>query len=179
MVVEEKKISSELVFEGHIMKVYKDSVSLGEEGTATREVVRHKGATAILAVDEDRKGFFVEQFRYPIGKALFEAPAGKIDEGEEPLECAKRELFEECGVSAKKWTSLGKMLSSPGFCDEAIHLFLAEELSEAEANPDEGEFLDIKKLPLAEVLENIRKGEILDAKTQILVLRGCDILKIG
>ena len=70
------------------------------------------------------------------------------------------------------------MLSSPGFCDEAIHLFLAEELSESEANPDEGEFLDIKKLPLAEVLEDIRKGEILDAKTQILVLRGCDILKI-
>lgn len=178
MVVEEKKIKSDLVFEGCIMKVYKDSVSLGEEGTAFREVVRHKGATAVLAVDKDGKAYFVEQFRYPIGKAVFEAPAGKIDEGEEPLECAKRELMEECGVSAKKWTALGPMLSSPGFCDEVIHLFLAEELSESEANPDEGEFLDVLKLPVKEVLEKIRKGEIPDSKTQILVLRVCDILGI-
>ena len=86
--------------------------------------------------------------------------------------------MEECGVSAKKWTALGPMLSSPGFCDEVIHLFLAEELSESEANPDEGEFLDVLKLPVKEVLEKIRKGEIPDSKTQILVLRVCDILGI-
>ncbi len=178
MVVEEKKINSNLVFEGCIMKVYKDSVSLGEEGTAFREVVRHKGATAVLAVDEEGKAYFVEQFRYPVAKAVFEAPAGKIDEGEEPLECAKRELLEECGVSAEKWTELGPMLSSPGFCDEVIHLFLAENLSESEANPDEGEFLDVKKLPLTEVLEKVRKCEIPDAKTQVLILRVCDILGI-
>ncbi len=177
MIVEEKKIRSTEVFDGYIMKVFKDEVSL-EGKKAFREVVRHKGAAAVLAVDKNGEGFFVEQFRYPVGKPLFEAPAGKIDPGEEPLECAKRELFEECGVLAEKWTELGPMFSSPGFCDEVIHLFLAEELSESEPDPDEGEFLDIKKLPLSKVLSDIRAGKIPDAKTQILVLRVCDKLGI-
>lgn len=177
MVVPEKTKSSTEVFSGHIMKVYKDEIFLGEK-TATREVVRHKGATAILAVDENGSAFFVEQFRYPIGAPVFEAPAGKIDPGEIPLECAKRELLEECGVTAEKWTELGPMFSSPGFCDEVIHLFLAENLSESVPNPDEDEFLDIIRLPLSEVLEKVRKGEIPDSKTQVLVLRVCDILNI-
>ena len=97
MVVPEKTKKSTEVFDGHIMKVFKDEVLLGEK-VATREVVRHKGATAVLAVNENGEAFFVEQFRYPVNSPLFEAPAGKIDPGEEPLECAKRELFEECGV---------------------------------------------------------------------------------
>ena len=161
-----------------IIKVYKDDVSIEGGGNSIREVVRHKGAAAILAVDEKGEAFFVEQFRYPIEKKLFEAPAGKIDEGETPLECAKRELLEECGVFAEKWTELGPMLSSPGFCDEVIHLFFAEELSVSNPDPDEDEFLDIIKLPLSEVLLRLRKGEISDAKTQVLILRVCDILGI-
>ena len=177
MIVEEKKINSEEIYNGHIIHVFKDEVSLDGK-KALREVVRHKGATAILAVNKDGEGFFVEQFRYPVNSPLFEAPAGKIDPGEIPFDCAKRELLEECGVTAKKWTELGPMFSSPGFCDEVIHLFLAEELSESAPNPDEDEFLDIIKLPLSEVLEKVRKGEIPDAKTQILVLRVCDILGI-
>ena len=177
MVVPEKTKKSTEIFNGHVVKVYKDEVLLGEK-EAFREVVRHKGATAILAVDEKGEAFFVEQFRYPVNSPLFEAPAGKIDPGEIPFDCAKRELLEECGVTAKKWTELGPMFSSPGFCDEVIHLFLAEELSESAPNPDEDEFLDIIKLPLSEVLEKVRKGEIPDAKTQILVLRVCDILGI-
>ena len=178
MVVPEKKLNSEMVYDGKIIKVFKDDVSLGEKVKSVREVVRHKGATAILAVDSDKNAFFVEQFRYPVDMPLFEAPAGKIDPGEKPFECAKRELFEECGVTAEKWTELGPMLSSPGFCDEVIYLFLAEELSESAPNPDDDEFLDIKKIPLKTVLESVRKGEIPDAKTQILVLRVCDILGV-
>lgn len=178
MVVTEKKINSSEIYDGHIIKVFKDEVSLEGAGNALREVVRHKGAAAILAVNEKGEAYFVEQFRYPVNKALFEAPAGKIDEGESPIECAKRELLEECGVSAKKWTELGPMLSSPGFCDEAIYLFLAENLSESNPNPDEDEFLDIIKLPLSEAKNRLRNGGIPDAKTQILILRGCDILGI-
>ena len=177
MVVPEKTKKSTEVFDGHIMKVFKDEIFLGEK-TAFREVVRHKGATAILAIDKNGEAFFVEQFRYPVGSPVFEAPAGKIDPGEIPLECAKRELLEECGVTAEKWTELGPMFSSPGFCDEVIHLFLAENLSESAPDPDEDEFLDIKKLPLKEVLKEVRKGKIPDAKTQILVLRVCDLLGI-
>lgn len=176
MVVAEKKTNSSLIYDGHIIKVFRDEVSL-EGNPAVREVVRHKGAAAILAIDEKGKAFFVEQFRYPIDKALFEAPAGKIDEGETPVECAKRELLEECGVTAEKWTELGPMLSSPGFCDEVIYLFLAEKLSFANPNPDEDEFLDIIKIPLSEALARLRKGEIADAKTQVLILRCADILE--
>ena len=177
MVVPEKQKNSAEIYSGHIIKVYRDEVLLGEK-EAVREVVRHKGATAILAVDENKNAFFVEQFRYPINSSVFEAPAGKIDPGEVPLDCAKRELLEECGVSAEKWSYLGPMYSTPGFCDEVIHLFFAENLSESEPNPDEDEFLNIIKLPLPEVLEKVRKGKIPDSKTQILVLRVCDILGI-
>jgi len=154
MVVSEKKTSSSLVYDGFIIKVFKDEVSL-EGKPAFREVVRHKGAAAILAVDENGEAFFVEQFRYPIEKPLLEASAGKIDEGESPIECAKRELFEECGITAKKWTELGPMLSSPGFCDEVIYLFMAEELSFSAPNPDEDEYLDIIKMPLSKALEKL------------------------
>lgn len=178
MVVTEKKLESEKIYEGRIVKVYKDIVSLGESKTAFREVVRHCGAAAVLAADENGRAFFVEQFRYPVDMPLFEAPAGKIDPGETPLECAKRELSEECGVTAKKWTGLGPMFSTPGFCDEVIHLFLAEDLSESAPHLDEDEFLDIRKIPLKEVLEDVRAGKIPDAKTQILVLRAADILGI-
>ncbi len=176
MVVTEKKVNSDLIYDGHIIKVFKDDVSL-EGRPAIREVVRHKGAAAILALDENGEAYFVEQFRYPVAKALFEAPAGKIDDGETPIECAKRELLEECGVSAEKWIELGPMLSSPGFCDEVIYLFLAENLSVANPDPDEDEFLDIIKMPLSEALERLRKGEIPDAKTQVLILRCADILE--
>ena len=103
MVVKEERINSAEIYNGHIRKVFKDEVSL-ENKKAVREVVRHRGAAAVLALDGEGNAFFVEQFRYPVGKALFEAPAGKIDPGETPLECAKRELFEECGLTAKKWT---------------------------------------------------------------------------
>lgn len=178
MVVPEKKINSEEIYDGRIIKVFKDTVAFGENGKSVREVVRHKGACAILAVDGEKNAFFVEQFRYPVDMPLFEAPAGKIDPGEAPLECAKRELLEECGIAAKKWTELGPMLSSPGFCDEVIHLFLAEELSQSASDPDEDEFLDIIKLPLAKALEKVCAGEIPDSKTQVLVLRVCKIFGI-
>ena len=178
MVVTEKKIDSAEIYNGRIIKVFRDNVSLDGGSSAVREVVRHKGAAAIIAVDENGEAFFVEQFRYPVNRPLFEVPAGKIDDCETPLECAKRELEEECGITAEKWNDLGPMLSSPGFCDEVIYLFLAEGLSFTKQNPDEDEYLDVIKLPLSEVLGRIRRGEIPDAKTQVLVLRGCDKLGI-
>ena len=178
MSAKETQISSAEIYKGHIINVYKDDISIEGGGNSIREVVRHKGAAAVLAVDKNGEAFFVEQFRYPIGRPLFEVPAGKIDEGETPLECAKRELLEECGIEAEKWTDLGPMLSSPGFCDEVIHLFFAEELSFSNPDPDEDEFLDIIKLPLSEVLLRLENNEISDAKTQVLILRGCRILGI-
>ncbi len=172
----EKTLDSETVYDGKIIKVLRDKALLEDGSAATREVVRHQGASAVLAVDGEGRAFFVKQFRYPVGRVLFEAPAGKIDPGEAPLACAKRELAEECGVAAKKWTELGPLLSSPGFCDEVIWLFLAEELSDVGQNLDSDEFLDVVKMPLREAREAVLKGAVPDAKTQVLVLKTAEIL---
>ena len=132
---------------------------------------------AVLAVDEGGSAFFVRQFRYPIGQELLEAPAGKLEAGENPLDCAKRELLEECGVAAEGWTELGPIYTSPGFCDEAIWLFLARGLSQKAPSPDEDEFLDIVKMPYTEALQKAQTGFFRDGKTQLLVLRCAEMLQ--
>lgn len=171
----EKTLSSEEIFSGKVINVVRDTVLLENGASSVREVVRHRGAAAIMAVDEAGRGFFVRQFRYAVGQALLEVPAGKIDEGETPLCCAKRELSEECGVAAEKWTELGPFVSSPGFCDEVIWLFLAENLSAAKQSLDDDEFLDVIKIPLSEAKELVLKNAVPDGKTQALVLKAAEI----
>ncbi len=173
----EKTLDSALVYDGKIIKVLRDEALLENGAAAVREVVRHKGAVAVLAVDESGSAFFVRQFRYPIGQELLEAPAGKLEAGENPLDCAKRELLEECGVAAEGWIELGPIYTSPGFCDEAIWLFLASGLSQKAPSPDEDEFLDIVKMPYAEALQKAQTGFFRDGKTQLLVLRCAEMLQ--
>lgn len=167
----EKTMDSETVYDGKIIKVLRDSVLLEDGKSALREVVRHKGAVAVLALDEGKNAYFVKQFRYPVGRELLEVPAGKLEGFELPLDCAKRELLEECGLSAENWTELGPYLSSPGFCDEVIWLFVAQNLTQKDQNLDEDEFLDIIKIPFAEAVEKVLRGSVPDGKTQALVLR--------
>lgn len=167
----EKTLDSETVYDGKIIRVLRDEALLEDGKTAVREVVRHGGAVAVLALDGDKNAYFVRQFRYPIGRELLEVPAGKTEPGEVPLASAKRELSEECGLTAEKWTELGPFLSSPGFCDETIWFFLAEELTEEEQHPDEDEFLDVVKMPLSEAVRKAVSGIFPDGKTQALVLR--------
>lgn len=171
MRLQEEKIASEEIFSGRVLDLYVDKVRLPDGGEAEREVVRHKGAAAALALGADGEVFLVRQFRYPVGGALLELPAGKLDMGEEPLACAKRELLEECGLAAGTWLPMGAMWSSPGFCDEKIWLFAAKDLSELGARPDEGEFLESVKIPFGEAVEMALSGEIEDAKTQVLLLK--------
>lgn len=173
----EKTLDSAVVYDGKIIKVLRDEALLENGAAAVREVVRHKGAVAVLAVDEGGSAFFVRQFRYPIGQELLEVPAGKLEAGENPLDCAKRELLEECGVAAEDWTELGPIYTSPGFCDEAIWLFLARGLSQKAPSPDEDEFLDIVKMPYAEALQKAQTGFFRDGKTQLLVLRCAEMLQ--
>lgn len=167
----EKTLDSAVVYDGKIIKVLRDEALLENGAVAAREVVRHKGAVAVLAVDDGGSAFFVRQFRYPIGQELLEAPAGKLEAGEIPLDCAKRELLEECGVTAESWTELGPIYTSPGFCDEAIWLFLAKGLSQAEQRLDEDEFLDVEKMSFAEAASRARAGFFRDGKTALLILR--------
>jgi len=160
----EKTLNSELIYHGKIMDVYRDHVELSDGTKTVREVVEKPNAVGIAALKED-KILIVKQYRYAIGEATLEIPAGKIDEGETPLECAKRELEEETGYTAQTWRSLGFVYVSAGFTNEKIHLFLATDLEYKQANPDPGEILECYEYPLSDVFDMINSGEINDAKT--------------
>jgi ADP-ribose pyrophosphatase len=166
----EKTLNSKLVYHGRIMDVYKDDVELSDGTKSVREVVKKPNAVAIVAIKED-KILMVKQFRYAVGEAMLEIPAGKIDEGETPLECAKRELEEETGYTAQTWQPLGFAYVSAGFTNEKIHLFLASDLEYKQAKPDEGEILECYEYLLKDVFDMINSGEINDAKTLCALLR--------
>lgn len=167
----EKKLKSDLKFDGRIIKVYNDTVILENEKQASREVVRHPGGVCIVPLTDDNQVLMVEQFRYPYGKVVLEVPAGKLNYGEDPLECGKRELKEETGAVASEYISLGKMYPSPGFLDEIIYIYLAKGLSFEEQNLDDDEFLEVYKMPISELVDMVMKNEIDDAKTQIAILK--------
>jgi ADP-ribose pyrophosphatase len=132
---------------------------------STREVINHPGGVAVVAFKDKDTILLVEQFRKPIESNLLELPAGKLEYGEDPETCGIRELEEETGYKAKSFSYLGKIVTSPGFCDEYIYLYKAEDLFLGNMNLDEDEFLNVKELSLDEVKENIVNGKIIDAKT--------------
>lgn len=167
----EKQIETRRIFDGKVLKLDVDKVMLENGKTAEREIVRHKGAAAVLAVDENDEFYFVRQFRYPYMKEMLEIPAGKLDEGEKPEDCAKRELLEETGLVAEKWEYVGGFCPSPGYTDEIVHVFIARELSQGVSNPDEDEFLDVEKYDIIKISKMIDRGEITDAKTVLAVYK--------
>ncbi len=164
MIEKEKLLDRRAAYEGRMLHVYSDRVEIGGRET-TREVVLHPGACAILPVTEKKEILFVRQYRYAAEETLLEIPAGKIDPGEAPDVCAARELTEETGFRAERLRKLGAVFTTPGFCNEKIHLYLADRLVPAHQHLDTDEFLDVVKIPLDEALEMIRNGEISDAKT--------------
>lgn len=168
----EKKLSSTCHFKGNVVEVYFDTVELENGKNATRDVVRHKGAVCVAPLNSKGELLFVKQFRYALGYELLELPAGKLDHvGEDALDCCRRELKEETGCVSDKITYMGSFISTPGFCDEKIEMFLAEDLTLGESNPDEDEFLDVIPIKLEKAVEMIMSGEITDGKTQALVLK--------
>ncbi len=173
----EKQIESCPVFEGRVIKVSKDTVELPNGAQGCREVVLHPGAVAVLPIDGMGNAVLVRQYRYAMGEELLEAPAGKLEKGEDPLECAKRELLEETGCTARKLIKLGCIYSSPGFCNEKLHLYLALDLTKGEASPDEDEFLNTETMAFEELRSRVIKGEINDAKTVAIVLLAAEYLK--
>lgn len=169
----EYKVSSETIFEGRIVKVTVDQARLPDGNLAVREVVYHPGGVAVLALDEDNMVTLVRQFRYPIQQLLLELPAGKLDHGpdEDRILGAKRELSEETGLEAEEWTYLGYMLASPGFCDEALHMYLARGLRRTGQHLDEDEFLDVVTMPFDQLVKQVMDGTITDAKTVAATLK--------
>ena len=173
MDLREKMISSQTIFEGKIIKVTLDQARLPDGSVAPREVVYHPGGVAVLALDEDNTVYLVKQYRYPIQQLLLELPAGKLDHGveENVLLGAQRELSEETGLEAAEWTYLGHTLASPGFCDEALHMYLARGLTRKGQHLDEDEFLDVVTMPFGQLVEQVMDGTITDGKTVSTTLK--------
>lgn len=167
----EKTLTSETKFEGRIIKVLRDTVELENGKTSAREVVCHNGGVCVAALTEQNEVLLVRQFRYPYKEVLLELPAGKLDPGEDHRPAALRELSEETGLEAGELTYLGHIYASPGFCDEALHMYLARDLTRARQHLDEDEFLDVVTMPFDTLVEQVMSGEITDAKTVATVLK--------
>ena len=173
----EEPVSRELVHAGRIVNLRSDTVRLYNGKIAGREVVEHNGGVVIAAVTENGSLLAVRQYRYPVSEELLELPAGKLDPGENPLDCAKRELSEETGCTAKNWVDLGKIYPSPGFCEETLYIFLATELTRGEAHPDEDEFLSVEEVSFSDFMEMIMSNSLPDAKTIVGVTKAERYLK--
>lgn len=177
MNLEEKQLSFDYKFRGRIINLRVDEALLPNGATATREIVEHNGGICVVPITEENEVLMVEQFRYPYSEVVLEIPAGKRDGDEEPLEGGKRELKEETGATAESYTFLGELYPSPGYCGEIIYMYLATGLSYGETNPDEDEFLNVKKIPLDVAIKMIMNGEIKDAKTQAAILKAERMLR--
>lgn len=172
MQLEEKFIKREQIYKGRVLDVVVDTVTLPNGKEATREFCLHVGAVAILPLLSDGTVIMERQYRYAHDGVILEIPAGKLNSGDEDkLEAAKRELREETGAVASKWTDLGTLIPTPAIVSEKIQLFLAEDISFTETELDEDEFIDVVHIPLSELYEMVMRGEIPDAKTQVCVLK--------
>jgi len=170
--LKEIQIDREDIFEGAIVHLVRDTVIIPNGSRATREVCLHHGAVCVVPLTEDGEIVMERQFRYPFGQILWEIPAGKLDKDEyDRLEAVKRELREETGYTAEKYTFIGEYYPSPAILSESIHMYIAEGLQKGEQDLDEDEFLDVVKVPFDEVVSMILDGRITDGKTQAAVLK--------
>ncbi|MCI9405925.1 MAG: NUDIX hydrolase [Oscillospiraceae bacterium] len=167
----EKTLDSTRIFEGVVVHLRRDTVELEDGSRTIREVIDHPGGVSILAMDADENILFVRQFRYPFGRTLLELPAGKLEPGESPADSGRRELKEETGCTAGRFEPMGRLIPTCAYDTEVIHLFFASDLTEGTQSLDENEFLSVERHPLDEALQMILDGEIIDAKTQIGLLK--------
>ena len=167
----ETTVERELIFSGRVFSVSKDKILLPDGRGAFREWVGHTGGVGVLAVMDDGTVPLVRQYRYGAGKITLEIPAGKLESGELPESCGRRELAEECGLTAVKFEPLGAILPAPAYCSEVTYLFLAQGLAKTEGRLDEDEFLEIEYMPFEKAAEMAARGEIDDAKTVAALMR--------
>lgn len=179
MKLEEKTLSQNYIYKGKIINMRVDDALLPDNTTAKREIVEHPGGVSVAAVTDNDEILLVRQFRYPYMEVIYEIPAGKRDKNEVPLNCGKRELKEETGAEAETYISLGELYPTPGYCGETIWLFAAKNLTFGDTAPDEGEFVEVEKVPFEKALEMVMSGEIKDAKTQVAVLKLNELRRKG
>jgi len=173
----EKTISSERIFSGRVINLRVDTVQTPGGGNATREIVEHPGGVGVIPINENNEVLMVRQFRKPVEDICLEIPAGKLNAGEDPLECGIRELEEETGYKAKNVQSLGNFYTTPGFSNEVLHIYMATGLYKGELNPDEDEFIQVEAIPLDKLHDMVMNGEIRDAKSIIAILKAYELVK--
>jgi ADP-ribose pyrophosphatase len=164
----ERTLDSRLVFEGVFLRLFVDRVQSADGHHGTREYLRHPGAVMIIPLLDAEHVLLERQFRYPLGRSVVEFPAGKIDPGEPPFACARRELLEETGYTARRWSYLGGLHNAIAYSDEKIEIFLAEDLDRnGSATLDAGETLEVFEAPWRQLLEWVRDGAVTDVKTMV------------
>lgn len=169
--------SKRTVFKGRVITVSVERVELPNGVTTDLEIIRHPGGAAVVAVNLAGEVCLLRQYRHAIDGWLLELPAGKLDDGEQPLFTAQRELLEEVGLSAERWTSLGEFVSSPGVFTEIVHLFLATHLEQGKARPEAAEVFEVHWMPLAQALSLALAGDIADGKTVVGLARAAERIK--
>lgn len=175
----ERQASSELVFDGKILHLYHDKITLPNGEPADRELIRHVGAVCVIPITDDGMVVMERQYRYPVEEVILEIPAGKLDSKQEDHEtAARRELEEETGYQARELIPLGKFYPACAYSDETIWMYLAKGLTKGQRHLDEDEFLDVELMPLRELVSMVLRGEIPDAKTQIAVLKAAAYEKL-
>lgn len=170
MTFSEKKTGGEVLYNGKILRLSVDEVELPNGSVAKREIIHHSGGAAVLFV-RDECILLVKQFRYAYNKEIYEIPAGKLEPSEPPENTAARELEEETGYTAGNLKKILTLYPTPGYTDEVIHIYLAENCEKRAAHPDEGEFVSCEFMPINQVVEKIENGEICDAKTVAAVFK--------
>lgn len=167
-----------VVFEGKIIRLEHWTVTLPNGTPALREVACHPGASAVAALDDEGNIILVRQYRTPVGRLTLEIPAGKFDHpGEDPLLCAQRELSEETGFTADSWQKLTVLETTPGFCNERIHIYLAKGLKQGETHPDEDEFVATTRMPLSKAVSLVMDGTLRDGKTALAIMMTAAVSK--
>lgn len=173
---EEKTVDTKQIFDGKVVKLRVEDVTLPNGAAAKRELIAHPGGAGMIAVDEDKNVLMVRQYRIAARQMMLEIPAGKLEYGEDPQECAEREITEETGYQAGKVVKLGSYYATPGYCEEVLSLYLGTELTWRGQNLDEGEFLQVEKFKLDDLYDMVMNNEIVDAKTAIAILKAKAIL---
>lgn len=179
MKLTEETLEQNYRYRGKILDFHVDKVRLENGRVTARECVDHHGGVSVAALTDAGELYFVRQYRYPYREVVLELPAGKLEQGEDPLEAGIRELREETGVTGREYKDLGCLYPSPGYTNEVIYLYACRVASCGENNLDEGEFLEAEKISVGKAVEMVMSGEITDSKTQVLILKTARLLEQG
>ena len=175
----EKQVTSELIYSGKLLHIYRDSVLLENGRTSVREIAKHPGGVCVAAIEDNGDMWFVKQYRYAVGEEVLELPAGKLEPGENPDLAVVRELREETGCTAEHIRKMAEAYPSPGYTSEVLHLYVAHGLHHGEQDLDEDEDLSAFKIPVKEAVEMVMSGRICDSKTQTLILMVNNLINKG